>query len=123
MQNRIFISASLPLFVLDSLVSRLESVVTVVESAGDCQASEHKESVSVSCLRNSFKNSKLCQPLKLNSNPPSSPFFKGGIFLRGISNPSLTKRGKGRFLDGMTLELCNELLRHYTHREPVLAAL
>jgi len=41
---------------------------------------------------------------------PSSPFFKGGIFLRGISDPSLKKRGKGRFLDGMTLELWSELL-------------
>src|SRR5262245_33646462 len=97
MQNRIFISASLPLLVLDLLVWRLESVVTVVESTGDCQASEHKESVSVSCLRNSFKNSKRWQPLKLNSNPSSSPFFKGRIFLRGISDPSLKKRGRGDF--------------------------
>ena len=33
--------------------------------------------------------------LKSNSNPPSPPFFKGGIFLRGDSNPSLKKKSKG----------------------------
>jgi len=43
--------------------------------------------------------------------PLRHSFFKGGIFLCGISNPSLKnfeKEGKGRFLDGMTWELCSK---------------
>ncbi len=60
-------------------------------------------------LRSSFKKSKRWQPL-LNSNPPLSPFFKGGIFSVRFS-PLFAKEGKGRFSDGMTRELCRELLR------------
>jgi len=44
---------------------------------------------------------------------PLSPFFKGGIFSED-SNPSLEKRGKGRFLGGMGRELCSEFLRQDT---------
>jgi hypothetical protein len=29
---------------------------------------------------------------------PLSPFFKGGTLLRHLKNPSLKKRGKGRFI-------------------------
>ena len=60
-------------------------------------------------LRSSFKKSKRWQPLKLNSNPPLSPFFKGEIFSVRFS-PLFAKEGKGRFSDGMTRELCRELL-------------
>jgi hypothetical protein len=67
-------------------------------------------------LRSSFKKSKRWQPLKLNSNPPLSPFFKGGIFSVRFS-PLFAKEGKGRFFDGMTRELCRELLRQDTSLE------
>ena len=64
-------------------------------------------------LSSSFKRSKRWQPLKLNSNPSLSPFFKGGIFSVRLS-PLFAKEGKGRFSDGMTRELCRELLRQDT---------
>jgi hypothetical protein len=32
--------------------------------------------------------------MKLNSNPPVSPFFKGGL----LSKPLFGKEGKGRFI-------------------------
>jgi hypothetical protein len=35
--------------------------------------------VPVWCLRSSFEKSTRWQQLKSNSNPPLSPFFKGGI--------------------------------------------
>jgi outer membrane protein, multidrug efflux system len=52
--------------------------------------------VLVSCLRSSLKKSNRCQPLEANSNPPLSPFFKGGIFSIGFK-PLFGKEGKGRF--------------------------
>jgi len=61
------------------------------------------------CLRSSFKKSKRWQQLKSNSNPPSSPFFKGGIVSVGLL-PLFEKEGKGRFSDRVTRELCSELL-------------
>ena len=36
------------------------------------------------CPKSSFKKSKRWQQLKSNSNPPFSPFFKGGIFSVGF---------------------------------------
>src|SRR5262245_40905408 len=66
------------------------------------------------------QNSKRWQPLRSKSNPPSSPFFKGGVFRCGISNPSLKKfekEGKGRFLDGMTGNyVANFRVRTPSHR-------
>ena len=50
----------------------------------------------VSCFRSSFKKSNQCQPLEANSNPPLSPFFKGGIFSVSFK-PLFGKEGKGRF--------------------------
>src|SRR5262249_28101654 len=50
----------------------------------------------VSCLRSSFKKFDRCQRLEANSNPPLSPFFKGGI-LSVVFIPLFQKEGKGRF--------------------------
>ena len=44
-----------------------------------------------------------------NSNPPLSPFYKGGIFSVGFS-PLFGKEGKGRFLGGVRQKLYSELL-------------
>ena len=50
----------------------------------------------VSCLRNSFKESSRFRSLKAKSNPPLSPFSKGGIFSVAFK-PLFFKEGKGRF--------------------------
>src|SRR5215468_8448168 len=50
---------------------------------------------------------------ELEVNPPSSPFFKEGTFLCGISNPSL-KKEEGEILDGMTRESYSELMGQNT---------
>ena len=76
--------------------------------------------VLVSCLRSSLKKSNRCQPLEANSNPPLSPFFKGGIFSVRFS-PLFAKEGKGRFSNRMTLELyianfCSRLLKKIQRR-------
>jgi hypothetical protein len=44
---------------------------------------------------------KVLRSFMTHSNPPSSPFFKGGIF----ADPLFGKEGKGRFLGGMRREL------------------
>jgi hypothetical protein len=69
-------------------------------------------SLLVWCLRSSFKKPKQWQQLNPDSNPPLSPFFKGGIFsvgfqpLFGKACPEPSRReGKGRFSDGRTREL------------------
>jgi len=49
--------------------------------------------------------------VKLKS-PFITPFSKGEFFSPGFLTPLLKKRGKGRFLDGMTLELWSERLGH-----------
>src|SRR5215472_8009430 len=50
------------------------------------------------------RKSNRCQMLEANSNPPLSPFFKGGIFSEGFrplpstdSGQAFGKEGKGRF--------------------------
>src|SRR5437867_13449277 len=49
--------------------------------------------------------------------PLYPPLFKGGSFVPGLY-PSLEKRGKGRFLGGVRVELYRELLGHHTSRAP-----
>jgi hypothetical protein len=49
-------------------------------------------------LRSSLKKSKRWQQLKSNSNPPLSPFFKGGIFSVRFS-PLFAKEGKGEIFE------------------------
>jgi len=49
--------------------------------------------------RSSFKNPTQWQPLRSRSNPPGSPFLKGGIF-RAFLLPPLWKRGEGEIFGG-----------------------
>jgi hypothetical protein len=62
----------------------------------------------VPCLRSSFKSSNDGS-IKIELKSPFSPFFKRGFFSVG-SQPLFGKEGEGRFSDGMTRELCSELL-------------
>src|SRR5262245_60227883 len=55
-------------------------LVTVFESVGECQASEHKEGVSVSCLRNSFKNFQTMAAAEVKLKSPFIPLFQRGNF-------------------------------------------
>src|ERR1043166_5583682 len=50
----------------------------------------------ISRVRSSFRKFNRCEPLKANSNPPFSPFVKGGIS-SVASKPLFGKEGKGRF--------------------------
>ena len=51
----------------------------------------------VFCPRSSFEKFEQDVRIKLNSNPPRSPFFKGGI-LSKARKPLFGKEGQGRFV-------------------------